>query len=150
MTNTTPPSPPSPRFTLELEFVLSLSNPYYLSHLAQNYPHLLNTPQSTKKAPAPQDSDASCFARYLAYLYAYWRTPQYAKYLTHPGAVLGTLELLQRERFRREVIRPDLIARLLERPAEGEENVVGGGAEGAEGAEGGDVGPAGEMETAGD
>lgn len=43
-TSLTPPKPPSLRFTLELEFVLSLSNPYYLSHLALTYPHLLNPP----------------------------------------------------------------------------------------------------------
>jgi mediator of RNA polymerase II transcription subunit 31 len=111
-----PPSPPSARFTLELEFVLSLSNPYYLSHLALVYPHLLNPPVSDPAgaSAAPPDSDASRFAAYLAYLYSYWRTPQYSKYLSHPGAVLRSLELLQQERFRKDIIRPDVIARLLE------------------------------------
>src|SRR5947209_5870298 len=110
------PSPPSARFTLELEFVLSLSNPYYLSHLASVYPHLLNPPalDSSSSSTAAPDSDASRFAAYLAYLYAYWRTPQYSKYLSHPGAVLRSLELLQQERFRKDIIRPDVIARLLE------------------------------------
>jgi mediator of RNA polymerase II transcription subunit 31 len=119
MTNTLnppTPSPPSARFTLELEFVLSLSNPYYLSHLASAYPHLLNPPtsDSTSSSTTGPDSDASRFAAYLAYLYAYWRTPQYSKYLSHPGAVLRSLELLQQERFRKDIIRPDVIARLLE------------------------------------
>ncbi len=114
MTNTTPPTPPSPRFTLELEFVLSLSNPYYLSHLAVNYPHLLNPPLDSPDTSSSSDSEATKFAAYLAYLYAYWRTSQYSKYLTHPGAVLRNLELLQQERFRRDIIRPDVIARLLE------------------------------------
>jgi mediator of RNA polymerase II transcription subunit 31 len=111
------PSPPSARFTLELEFVLSLSNPYYLSHLASVYPHLLNPPAAdspSSSTTAGPDSDASRFAAYLAYLYAYWRTPQYSKYLSHPGAVLRSLELLQQERFRKDIIRPDVIARLLE------------------------------------
>lgn len=118
MGDLTPPSssPPSARFTLELEFVLSLSNPYYLSHLALVYPQLLNPPASdpANVPAAPSDSDASRFAAYLAYLYAYWRTPQYSKYLSHPGAVLRSLELLQQERFRKDIIRPDVIARLLE------------------------------------
>jgi mediator of RNA polymerase II transcription subunit 31 len=117
MADFTPPSssPPSARFALELEFVLSLSNPYYLSHLALVYPHLLNPPASgpTTTTPPP-DSDASRFAAYLAYLYAYWRTPQYSKYLSHPGAVLRSLELLQQDRFRKDIIRPDVIARLLD------------------------------------
>jgi mediator of RNA polymerase II transcription subunit 31 len=119
MTNTPNPPTPSPssaRFTLELEFVLSLSNPYYLSHLASVYPHLLNPPasDSTSSSTTAPDSDASRFAAYLAYLYTYWRTPQYSKYLSHPGAVLRSLELLQQERFRKDIIRPDVIARLLE------------------------------------
>ena len=114
--NAPTPSPSSARFTLELEFVLSLSNPYYLSHLASVYPHLLSAPatDSTSISTTPSDSDASRFAAYLAYLYSYWRTPQYSKYLSHPGAVLRNLELLQQERFRKDIIRPDIIARLLE------------------------------------
>src|SRR5271169_3818822 len=58
------PSPPSARFTLELEFVLSLSNPHYLSHLASVYPHLLNPPasNSTSSPTGGSDSDASRFA----------------------------------------------------------------------------------------
>ena len=110
------PSPASARFTLELEFVLSLSNPYYLSHLASVYPHLLSSASAdpTSTSTTPSDSDASLFAAYLAYLYSYWRTPQYSKYLSHPGAVLRSLDLLQQERFRKDIIRPDVIAKLLE------------------------------------
>lgn len=111
-----PSSPPSARFTLELEFVLSLANPYYLSHLAVTYPYLLNEPDSTNSTTSSTDTDtdATRFTNYLAYLHSYWRKPEYSKYLTHPGAVLRSLELLQQERFRREIIRPDVIARLLE------------------------------------
>lgn len=124
--NLSPPTPPSPRFTLELEFVLSLSNPYYLSHLALTYPHLLNPPikpnPNTKPSSQPSstadphsesESDASKFASYLSYLYNYWRKPEYARFLTHPGATLRNLELLQQEQFRRDIIRPDLIEKLL-------------------------------------
>lgn len=101
-----PPSTVSLRFTLELEFVLSLSNPYYLQHLATTHPHLFS-------APRTPDSDAAKFAAYLKYLYEYWHTPQYAKFLTHPGAVLNTLRLLQEEQFLKDVIRPDVVEALL-------------------------------------
>lgn len=118
MAGLTPPpaSPASARFSLELEFVLSLANPYYLSHLALVYPHLLNPPPSEPSgaSSASPESDAARFAAYLAYLYAYWRTPQYSKYLSHPGTALRNLELLQQERFRKDIIRPDVIAKLLE------------------------------------
>ena len=112
-----PLTPISPRFTLELEFVLCLSNPFYLQYLATTYPHLLNPPLSsitTTNPTAPSDSDAALFSRYLSYLYTYWRTPQYSQYLTHPKAVLRNLQLLQSEEFRRDLIRPDVIARLFE------------------------------------
>ncbi len=116
-TTASPPKPPSPRFTLELEFVLSLSNPYYLSHLALTYPHLLNPPKDPKPSSstsAPEsESDATKFASYLSYLYSYWRKPEYARFLTHPGATLRNLELLQQEQFRRDIIRPDVIEKLL-------------------------------------
>jgi SOH1 len=110
MATTTTPSPVSARFTAELEFVLCLSNPSYLQYLALNYPHLLNEPNSPS-IPS-EDSDATRFARYLAYLYEYWRKPEYSQYLTYPGAALRNLELLQQEKFRRGLIKPDLIAKL--------------------------------------
>lgn len=107
-----PPAQNDPRFQIELEFVLSLSNPAYLSHLALTYPHLLtprNDVRPRKAFSNPQsleDSEADQFTRYLAYLYGYWRTPEYSRYLTHPGATLRALELLQQEAFRRDVIMP--------------------------------------------
>lgn len=132
-----PPTLTNPRFTLELEFVSSLANPYYLSHLAVTYPNLLgisrslsnddtsasaNATATTTKdtatagttnnddsADAPADPDAQAFAAYLAYLYAYWKTPEYAQFLTHPGPTLRALRLLQEESFRRDVIRPQVI-----------------------------------------
>jgi mediator of RNA polymerase II transcription subunit 31 len=121
-----PPPPISPRFTLELEFVLCLSNPFYLQYLAATYPHLLNPSTNTaNKHSIDENSDSACFARYLAYLYAYWRTPTYSQYLTHPGAVLRNLELLQQEQFRKDIIRPDVIARLFETGTKMEEESVG-------------------------
>ena len=115
-----PPTPISPRFTLELEFVLCLSNPFYLQYLATTYPHLLNPPPAssittTTISPAiPDDTDAALFSRYLSYLYTYWRTPEYSQYLTHPAAALRNLQLLQSEEFRRDLIRPDIIAKLFD------------------------------------
>ncbi|KAL9617070.1 MAG: hypothetical protein Q9160_008100 [Pyrenula sp. 1 TL-2023] len=117
--NLPPPAQNDPRFEMELEFVLSLSNPAYLSHLALTYPHLL-TPKSESSARKSSsentlgDSEADQFARYLAYLYAYWRTPEYSQYLTHPGATLRALELLQQDAFRRDVIMPG-VTQALER-----------------------------------
>ncbi|OAP57479.1 hypothetical protein AYL99_08217 [Fonsecaea erecta] len=109
-----PPKALSHRFTLELEFVLCLSNPLYLQYLALNFPHLLNKPATSQNTTEADDSDAARFARYLKYLYNYWRTPEYAKYLTHPGATLRNLELLQQEQFRKDIIRPDVVTKLFE------------------------------------
>ncbi|SLM40328.1 mediator of rna polymerase ii transcription subunit 31 [Lasallia pustulata] len=99
-TSTTTPDPDPlygsyTRFELELEFVQSLSNPYYLNHLA-----------STKLLQNPN------FVAYLAYL-QYWALPEYTKYLTYPGPTLKALELLQREGFRRDVLSPETVRRLV-------------------------------------
>ncbi|KKK15322.1 hypothetical protein P175DRAFT_0435680 [Aspergillus ochraceoroseus IBT 24754] len=102
----------NPRFTLELEFVSSLANPYYLSHLAVNYPTLLGISSSHDESDANDDTsdpDAKAFAAYLAYLYSYWKTPEYSQFLTHPGATLRALQLLQEDTFRRDIIRPQVI-----------------------------------------
>lgn len=100
----------NPRFTLELEFVSSLANPYYLSHLAVTYPSLLgisrvdDNDEETASAP-----DAQAFAAYLAYLYTYWKTPEYSRFLTYPGPTLRALRLLQEDRFRQDIILPQVI-----------------------------------------
>lgn len=101
----------NPRFTLELEFVSSLANPYYLSHLAVTYPNLLGISRSgdDTDTDTPANPDAQAFAAYLAYLYSYWKTPEYAQFLTHPGPTLRALRLLQEETFRRDIIRPQVI-----------------------------------------
>ncbi|CAL5867900.1 uncharacterized protein PFLUO_LOCUS2122 [Penicillium psychrofluorescens] len=108
-----PPALTNPRFTLELEFVSSLANPYYLSHLAVTYPNLLGISQSDENdSDSSSSPDAQAFAAYLAYLYNYWKTPQYAQFLTHPGPTLRALRLLQEDAFRRDIILPQVIESL--------------------------------------
>lgn len=110
MDPTAPPPVPTldnPRFTLELEFVSSLANPYYLSHLAVTYPSLLGISEADEETASARDAQA--FAAYLAYLYSYWKTPEYAQFLTHPGPTLRALRLLQEDRFRRDIILPQVI-----------------------------------------
>ncbi|KAH8169912.1 SOH1 domain-containing protein [Sarocladium implicatum] len=84
------------RFEIELEYVQSLANPWYLNHLASQ--KLLTKP---------------AFIAYLDYL-QYWTRPPYLKYLVYPGPTLRHLELLQQERFRQGIISPDLVQRLIE------------------------------------
>lgn len=108
-----PPATPSNlRFTLELEFVSSLANPYYLSYLAVTYPNLLGVAQADHEDDSTSAPDAQAFAAYLAYLYSYWKTPEYAQFLTHPGPTLRALRLLQEDRFRRDIILPHVIESL--------------------------------------
>ncbi|KAK3383530.1 SOH1-domain-containing protein [Lasiosphaeria ovina] len=83
------------RFELELEFVQSLGNPQYLNHLA------------TRKFL----TDAR-FVAYLKYL-LYWARPPYLKYLTYPGPTLKHLQLLQEEKFRENIISPELVHLLI-------------------------------------
>ncbi|KAJ5293631.1 hypothetical protein PENANT_c002G00647 [Penicillium antarcticum] len=104
-----PPTLTNPRFTLELEFVSSLANPYYLSHLAVTYPNLLGVSHADDDDDSATSPDAEAFAAYLAYLYAYWKTPEYSQFLTHPGPTLRALRLLQEDRFRRDIILPQVI-----------------------------------------
>ncbi|OGM44523.1 mediator of RNA polymerase II transcription subunit 31 [Aspergillus bombycis] len=76
------------------------------------YPHLLGISNASDEGDATKDTadpDAQAFAAYLAYLYSYWKTPDYAQFLTHPGATLRALRLLQEDRFRRDIIRPQVI-----------------------------------------
>lgn len=76
------------------QFVQCLANPFYLNHLASQ--KFLNNP---------------AFIAYLAYL-QYWSRPPYIKYLNYPGPTLKHLELLQEERFRQDIISPDLVQAL--------------------------------------
>jgi mediator of RNA polymerase II transcription subunit 31 len=103
-----PPTLTNPRFILELEFVSSLANPYYLSHLAVTYPNLLGISHADDDEESASP-DAQAFAAYLAYLYSYWKTPEYSQFLTHPGPTLRALRLLQEDKFRRDIILPQVI-----------------------------------------
>ncbi|KAJ5106045.1 hypothetical protein NUU61_003392 [Penicillium alfredii] len=109
-----PPTLTNPRFTLELEFVSSLANPYYLSHLAVNYPNLLGISRADDgDTDSTSSPDAQAFAAYLEYLYSYWKTPEYSQFLTHPGPTLRALRLLQEDAFRRDIILPQVIEGLV-------------------------------------
>ncbi|KAI0769626.1 SOH1 family protein [Trametes elegans] len=72
------------RFELELEFVQSLANPFYLHSLAQQ--GILNQP---------------AFVNFLKYL-MYWKEKDYARFILYPHA-LHHLELLQQPTFRTEI-----------------------------------------------
>ncbi|KAI0356275.1 SOH1 family protein [Trametes cingulata] len=72
------------RFELELEFVQSLANPFYLHSLAQQ--GVLNQP---------------AFVNFLKYL-MYWKEKDYARFILYPHA-LHHLELLQHAQFRTEI-----------------------------------------------
>ncbi|KAI6129422.1 SOH1-domain-containing protein [Pisolithus croceorrhizus] len=72
------------RFELELEFVQSLANPYYLQSLAQQ--NILDQP---------------AFINFVEYL-QYWREKDYARFIHYPHA-LHHLELLRHARFRTEI-----------------------------------------------
>jgi len=84
------------RFEIELEFVQSLSSPLYLQHLAT---------QKYFEDPA--------FIAYLSYL-QYFSKPPYLKYLTYPGPTLKNLELLQLEKFRKNIIDPGVVQGLMD------------------------------------
>ncbi|KAL6752583.1 mediator of RNA polymerase II transcription subunit 31-like protein [Haematococcus lacustris] len=74
------------RFAIELEFVQCLSNPHYLTWLAQN--NFFSDP---------------AFVAYLDYL-KYWQQPTYAKYIQYPHC-LFFLTLLQNPDFCKELSR---------------------------------------------
>jgi len=78
------------RFTLELEFLELLANPFYLQHLAQQR-YLFD----------------STFLNYLDYL-RYWKQPQYIRYISHPHC-LYFLDLLQENEFREALLKPDFV-----------------------------------------
>eukprot|EP00914_Ancora_sagittata_P010145 GHVO01019525.1.p1 GENE.GHVO01019525.1~~GHVO01019525.1.p1 ORF type:complete len:117 (-),score=11.37 GHVO01019525.1:139-489(-) len=81
------------RFTLELEFVQSLSNPEYLHALAQK--ELFSEP---------------AFINYLSYL-RYWKKPEYGQFLTFPQC-LRMLDALQNPDFREKLSDHSVIAEL--------------------------------------
>lgn len=83
------------------QFVQSLSSPFYLNYLAS---------QKYFENPA--------FVAYIKYL-QYFTHPPYLKYLTYPGPTLKNLELLQQEKFRTDILSPDVVARLVDEMIKG-------------------------------
>ncbi|KAK4988423.1 Mediator of RNA polymerase II transcription subunit 31 [Elasticomyces elasticus] len=71
------------------QFVQSLSNPLYLHHLA-----------------VEKYLDKAEFVAYLAYL-QYFRQPRY------PGPTLRALDLLQQDRFRKAILMPETLQRMI-------------------------------------
>jgi len=57
--------------------------------------------------------DDPAFIAYLDYL-QYFKQPQYTKYLSYPAPTLKALQLLQQEKFRKDVLMPETVARLIE------------------------------------
>lgn len=72
-----------------------LANPAYLNYLA------------TQKLLENDE-----FIAYLDYL-QYFTQPKYAKYLTYPAPTLRALQLLQQEQFRKDILMPDVVARMM-------------------------------------
>jgi mediator of RNA polymerase II transcription subunit 31 len=84
---------PNNKLTL-FQFVQCLASPRYLNHLAV---------QKYFENPA--------FVAYLNYL-QYWSHPPYTKFLNYPGPTLKNLELLQQERFRKDIMDGNFVATL--------------------------------------
>jgi len=53
------------------------------------------------------------FVAYLRYL-RYFESPRYITYLRYPAPTLKALELLQEEQFRKDILSPEVVARLME------------------------------------
>lgn len=108
----------------------ALGNPHYVSHLATlSAPPPTPDPSNPSALLVKQDAPTPLlqhppFIAYLEYL-QYFSTPQYVKYLMYPGPTLKMLELLQSERFRREIMSPDVVAALVEGGVRGTETWVG-------------------------
>jgi len=81
---------------LPSQFVQCLANPWYLNHLASQ--KLLDNPE---------------FIAYLDYL-QYFSQSEYTIYLNYPGPTFRALQLLQHERFRKEILMPDTVMRMID------------------------------------
>jgi mediator of RNA polymerase II transcription subunit 31 len=99
------------------QFVQSLANPAYLLHLASS-----NTPNTSGDIPPVPLLTHPPFIAYLSYL-QYWSHPPYTKYLTYPGPTLKHLQLLQNERFRGNILRPEIVRQLMEEDIKGAEEL---------------------------
>jgi len=109
------------RFLLDLEFVQCLANPHYINcergegggggggreggRAARRGP-TLDPPSPSPRPGLAQNRflDDPAFLAYLDHL-AYWRRPEYARFLLYPHA-LASLDLLSSPAFRRVAARP--------------------------------------------
>ncbi|CAG8446559.1 11149_t:CDS:2 [Ambispora gerdemannii] len=110
-------NPERERFLLELEFIQSISNPFYITRLYQpvffcnlsfhfdfstilfnKFNFSCNESMKTKDLAQKGFLDDPAFINYLKYL-QYWKRPEYAKFIIYPHA-LHFLDLLQNETFR--------------------------------------------------
>ncbi|KAL2055918.1 hypothetical protein ABVK25_003560 [Lepraria finkii] len=114
------------RFELELEVPLlplpSPPRPTNLGFPVRNPPLLplyLNHLASLKLLQSPE------FIAYLKYL-QYWTRPEYIKYLSYPGSTLKALELLQEERFRTDILSPEVVGLLVREGVESSTGYMSG------------------------
>ena len=132
------PLPPKHPTKQDLEFLQLLSNPQYLSHLAQQR----------------YFEDAS-FLNYLNYL-NYFRRPEFVKFVSYPDALEFLDLLVSSPAFRRAIARPDVAAMVREQQMwQWRGGGVGGGGGGeakaeraGAGAAAGDAGKGGEASEA--
>ena len=82
------------RFLIELEFIQNLSNPKYLSYLAENKYF--------------QDPTFMEFLRYLRY----FKEPEYLCHLIFPACLTFLDELIENGRFRQELLSPAFIEQI--------------------------------------
>ncbi|CAO1629677.1 unnamed protein product [Sympodiomycopsis kandeliae] len=81
----------SRQFTLQLEFLSSLSSPAYLNSLT------LVAPGSSQSIPPISQPS---FLRYLQHIYSIWSRPEYAKYVQFPNSLVFCRLLIESSDFR--------------------------------------------------
>lgn len=57
--------------------------------------------------------DDPAFLGYIDYL-QYFTLPKYTKYLSYPAPTLKALQLLQQDQFRKDILSPEVVAKLIE------------------------------------
>ncbi|KAL7716485.1 Mediator of RNA polymerase II transcription subunit 31 [Entamoeba marina] len=83
------------RFEIELDFVQSLANPFYIKYLAQHH-------YFQKKS----------FVNFLSYL-QYWKETDYIQFIQYP-VCLYYLEMLQTYQFRKACENPEIMNEIIE------------------------------------
>lgn len=110
-----------------LQFVQCLSNPYYLQYLAAE--KYLDNEEFIAYLEYLQYFQEPKYLKYLQYVN--WRGPRYSCLLNtndcsrYPGPTLRALELLQEERFRKEIIIPAVVEAMVNSGIEAAANGAG-------------------------